>query len=75
MSGQVCFPALAAMEPRSHTRPAAKRVKAGRRDARCLDFRGHSSETPRSVACNGCERGLAVHSVRSWAGENRKTCE
>jgi len=70
---QVCFPALAARGRSCRTRPAAKPVRAGYRDTSRLAFGTHSSNTARTAARDSCERGLAVHSVRSWAGE-RTTC-
>src|SRR3990167_2273439 len=66
-SGRVFFPALAAAGHRSHTRAAATHVKAGRREAWRLDLWALSRKTARTVARDGCRRGLAVHSVRSWA--------
>jgi hypothetical protein len=58
-------PALAATDRRSHTRVAAKPARQGRREVRRLDFRARSSETAGTMARDGCEQGLAVHSVRS----------
>ena len=62
---QVSFPALAATGRRFHTRPAAKPVRWGRREAWRLDLRVLSSKTARTVARDGCKQGLAVYSVRS----------
>ena len=42
-----------------------KPAKAGHWDGWRLDFRGLSRKTARAAARDGCERGLAVHSVRS----------
>src|SRR5438128_1647131 len=53
-SGRV-FPGLAAIGSKAHTRLAAKHVKAGRRYARRLDFRGLSSKTAPAAARDTCE--------------------
>ena len=57
------FRVLAATGRRCRTRPAATPVIEGRRDAERLDFEALSSKTACAVARDGCERGLAVHSV------------
>ena len=40
--------------------------RPGAETRRCLVFRGLSSKTACTVARDGCKRGLAVYSVRSW---------
>jgi hypothetical protein len=57
--------ALAAPGRRSDMRPAAKAVNERCRDKWRLDLRALSGKTARTVVRDGCEQGLAVHSVRS----------
>jgi hypothetical protein len=50
-----------------------KPVKAGHRDGWRLDFRVFSRKTARAVARDGCERGLAAHSVTSSTADSVST--